>query len=342
MLYEKNPQLKNLEKIIADKNSILQNQIFINCQKELSKNRENKNTKNNSLNNLNFELNLLKTFNFKTEYDIERINNITLKCSNDYNYLKYCINYFSIEEKENMYFLPKYNPFITKIFYKQINDIRDKYIFIAKSKQIQNNKIQNLSKKLNEIKNSIIRKNKTFKENKEIIKEESNFKKNVTLYKDKNETINKQDKNNILTISNKDNIDDSDTSNNNSSESSYSSKSYKKNNNDKKTNINNNIYKHINFNMNINLNKIYQSHEKQIYNSERKIINDNINILNNNNKKKRLFSTGSLPYHILNSIKEKLNSNFSFNNIKFNNINAFDKYKSISEDILNKDRLLKI
>lgn len=99
----------------------------------------------------------------------------------------------------------------------------------------------------------------------------------------------------------------------------------------------------MNINLNLNLNKIYNCHEKQIYNSERKRIKDNLNILNNNNKKKkRLFSTGSLPYHILNSIKGKLNSNFSFNNINFNNINPFDKYKSISEDILNRERSLKI
>lgn len=350
MLYEQNPKLKNLEKIIADKKAILQNQIFINCQQELSKNHKNINAKTNSLNNLNFELDLLKAFNFKTEYDIERINNLTLKCSNDYNYLNLCLNYFSIEEKENMYLLPKYNPFITKIFHKQINDIRNKYKFIAKSKQIQNDKIENLYQELYEIKNSIIRKNKTFKEKTGIIKEESNFKKCATLYKNKNNIINKEDNNindSLLTISDKDSIDDSDTSNNDSSESSYSSKVYKKNNDNKKPNINNNIHKHINFNMNINLNlnlnKIYNCHEKQIYNSERKRIKDNLNILNNNNKKKkRLFSTGSLPYHILNSIKGKLNSNFSFNNINFNNINPFDKYKSISEDILNRERSLKI
>ena len=68
------------------------------------------------------EIELLKILNFKAENDIKQVNNMIFKITNDYNYLKVCMKYLSIDEKENLCLQPKYYPFISKILSKQINN----------------------------------------------------------------------------------------------------------------------------------------------------------------------------------------------------------------------------
>ena len=359
---EQNADLKLLEQIISDKKNTLKNQIFIDCRNDQIKNNKNLSGKRYSLYNLNSELSLLKTLNFKVENDIDQINNIINKISNDYNYLNMCMKYLSIDEKENMCIQPKYQPFITKILHKQLEEIREKFKLIVAAKKIQNEEIEEAKNDLHKLKSNFLKKSIGLMNKKDIIKEESkeyNFQSlslnqinthinniiaNYNKYKEEEEKNENFIDNVIIIDAKNDNEEkeeeESELRSVSSSQISSSSKESKK----RKIIINNNIRPNINLNINLNLNldNLNYFNEKMEYNSERNN-KDNINVFYNTKRKKGLSSTGSLPYFIINKIKEK-NLKNSRNTYKSNlkNFNSFDKNISNSNEILSKEYLVTI
>ena len=313
MINEKNSKKATLEKEISEKKSLLQNQIFNDPKGETYK-IDNSNNKVN-IYNLKSELFLLESINFMALNYINQIDNLILKKSNEYNYIKLCKKYSPEEEKEIICHEGKYYPLVTKLLHKEIINIRKKFKLIVSAKQLQNDQIENTNQNLTELKNFISKKKNGYMENKEIIEEESKeFTQSITLNKLTNNILNmynnkKQNENeygdNIIII---DNTDDEESFVSN--ELSDSSKNTK----NKEINKNNNIQQVININMNINFgigfNKIY-GNDYIIYNSER-TNKDVIEILNKNKKKKGLSSTGSLPC-LYNPIKDDNDKNGGIN-----------------------------
>lgn len=341
------------EQAITNKKNSLQNQIFIDYKNDqLIKNKKISVKKFNSY-NLNSELNFLKFLNFKAENDIKTINNIIYKISNDYNYLNMCMKYLSIEEKENICVQPKYQPFISNILHKQIGEIRKKFKLIVSAKKIQNEEIEETRKVLNKLKNFILRKNIGLMNNYEIIKEESkeyniqslshnqinNHINGVESIYNKNEEKDKKENYNDNVII----IDINNDKEDEKSELNSQIISFPKIEKNKNISIHN-IHPAINLNINLklNLDKIPPYPEKVIYNSQRNN-QDNINNLYNIKRKKGLSSTGSLPYFMVNEIKEKIRKNSrNINKSKLKGINSFEKNNSNSNEILAKEYLVTI
>ena len=305
MINEKNSKKATLEKEISEKKSLLQNQIFNDPKGETYK-IDNSNNKVN-IYNLKSELFLLESINFMALNYINQIDNLILKKSNEYNYIKLCKKYSPEEEKEIICHEGKYYPLVTKLLHKEIINIRKKFKLIVSAKQLQNDQIENTNQNLTELKNFISKKKNGYMENKEIIEEESKeFTQSITLNKLTNNILNmynnkKQNENeygdNIIIIDNPD--DDESFSSNELSDSSKNEK--------KKIKVNNNIQQLITINMNINFglgfDKFYFKDNFE-YNSERNN-NDIINLFNKYKKRKGLSSTGSLPNILINSIKDK-------------------------------------
>ena len=343
---EKKAKLNKLKDEITNKKVILQKQLFNVNKNEPSKNPkeniENDKKITNTKYNINSELSLLKTLDFMAENYINQIDSIILKKTNDYNYLKLCMEYTSVEEKEIICLEPKYEPLITKILHKEIFDKRKKFKLVVSAKQYQNDELENTKQNLAQLKNFIEKKKNGYVDNKEIIPEESKeFTQSITLNRMNNNI------NNLMNIYNKqkqmediynDNIiiiDNLDDESFNSNAKSNSSK-----NENKDADINNKISKLINLNMNINFNVNFDKffgNNYLLYNSER-TNNDILNLLNTNKKKKGLSSTGSLP-NIMNSIRDdsvEVSINDQSKN-KISEANNICKYINNSRENLNKN-----
>ena len=300
---------KNLENEIHEKKAYLQNKIFnVNNTEQV---------KNNNNNNIHSEILSLKTLNFIAENQLNKINDITLKKLNEYNYLSLCMKFDFIEEKEIICNKQKYYDFASKLLHNKINDTRKKLKLIVSHKENQNNEIESTNQNLTQLKNSISKIKNGYMNNKEIIQEESKeFSQSIILTKIQNninnimKTYNKKKQNvhkyndNIIIIDSPD--DDESFNSDFSDDDELSIPSIKEK--DKDVNINNNIQQFISLNMNINFNvkcdKI-SNKENIMYNSERNN-NKNNDILNNSKRKKGLSSTGSLPYFIVNCIQDEI------------------------------------
>ena len=344
---EKNKNLKNIENEFLDKKKDLQNKIFNEINSEYVNNDIINENKKIIKPNIKFELFLLNTLNFMAQNYIEQIDNLILKKTNEYNYIKLCMQYTSIEEKEIECHEQKYYPLIIKILHKKIYDVRKKFKLVVSAKQSQNDEIENTTQNLTELKKFISKKKNGYLDNKEIIQEESkeftqsitlnkmtnNINNSMNIYNNKNQKEENEYGDNIIII---DNIEDESFDSNALSDSSKKDKC-------KDININNTIQQIINFNMNINFNVNYNKffgNDYVIYNSERNF-NDIINSLNTNKKKKGLSSTGSLP-NINNSIKDdsiEMSINESKNNANVNDTNSICKINN-SKDILKKNYLV--
>ena len=124
-LKDKNIEKQNLENEIYEKKTNLQNQLFNGTELVNNNNIDNNNLLSN---NLYSEISSLKLLNFMAENLLKKINILTLKQFNEYNYLKLCIQFNVIGEKE--YILNKQNycyHFVDKILHNQKNDIRKKF-----------------------------------------------------------------------------------------------------------------------------------------------------------------------------------------------------------------------
>ena len=333
ILNEKNKNLEKLENEILDKKTDLQNKIFNEINIEFAKSDIIKNDKKINNPNIKFEIFLLNTLNFTAENYIEQIDNLILKKTNEYNYIKLCMQYTSIEEKEIECHEQKYFPLIIRILHKKIYDVRKKFKLIVSAKQSQNDEIENTTQNLTQLKNFISKKKNGYLDNKEMIQEESKeFTQSITLNRMTNNISSlmnnnkkKNDENeyddNIIII---DNIEDDSFNSDSLSNSSKKGKC-------KDININNTIQQIINLNMNINFNVNYNKffgNDYVIYNSERNN-NDIINSLNKNKKKKGLSSTGSLPS--INLIKDdsvEMSINESKNNANVNETNSICKFNN--------------
>ena len=342
---EKKTKLNKLKDEITNKKIILQRQIFNVNKNEPSKSpKENiENDKKITKNNINSELSLLKALDFIAENYINQIDSIILKKTNDYNYLKLCMEYTSIEEKEIICLEPKYEPLITKILHKEIFDKRKKFKLVVSAKQYQNDELENTNQNLAQLKKFIEKKKNGYVDNKEVIPEESKeFTQSITLNRMNNNI------NNLMNIYNNqrqmediynDNIIIIDNLDDESFNSNAKSNSSKKENKD--ADINNKISKLINLNMNINFNVNFDKffgNNYLLYNSER-TNNDIINLLNTNKKKKGLSSTGSLPNIPMNSIRDdsiEVSINDQSKN-KINETNSISKYINNSREILKKE-----
>lgn len=357
---EQKADIKILEKTISAKKNSLQNQIFIDYKSDPIKNNKKLTEKKHGLYNLNSELNLLKLLNFKAENDINQINNIIIKITNDFNYLNMCMKYLSIDAKENMCIQPKYQPFITKVLHKQLDEIKEKFKLLVSAKKVQNEEIEETKKDLDQLKSNFIKKNINLMNNKDIIKEQSKeyhienlslnqinshinniiAKYNNNQEEEKNEFLS----DNVIILEakteNEEKEEESELSKVHSSQISSSSKSEK----NKNIIINNNIGPTINLNIkfNLNLDKIYHFNEKMLYNSERNN-KDNIHYFYNTKRQKGLSSTGSLPYFMINTIKDKtLKNSRNLNKSKLKDFNTFEKNNSNSNEILAKEYLITI
>jgi len=354
LINEQNSEMIYLEKTISQKKITLQNQIFIDYKNDQPNNNISLEGKKSNIFNLNSELGLLQILNFKAENDIQQINNLMFKITNDYNYLNVYRKYLSIEEKENICINPKFYPFINLLLTKQLNEARQKFKIYEDAKKYQNEEIENTINEMTKFQNYLINKKLEYLNDKELIKEESNeFSKSLTLNKineNINEIISKYNKykgeenkenynDNIIIIETESKNDDEDSDSNNFNSSEFSSFSIIKKNKNIKNN--NQPYANLNFNLNINFYKIYHFQENMKYNSERN--NKNIiTFLNNIKIKKGLSSTGSLPHLMINAIKDKSNPNSRNNKSKLNDINYIDKYNSNSNEILSKEYLMTI
>ena len=354
MLKEKKSDNDILENENSKIKKNIQNKLFIKKESEQVEANNNINNKNININininNLNSEIFSLKTLNFFAENYIDHIHSLIYKKNSDNNYLQLCTQYSTIEEKEIDCIGQKYYPFVTKLLHKKIFDIRKKFKSIVSAKQTQNEEIDTTEQNLNQLKNFISKKQNGYMDNKDIIQEESKeFTQSITLTKmnninylinlyNKNKQTENEYEDNIIIIGNDDEDDGSFNSNN------FSDSGKKKKNKDIKTNnINNNIKQLINLNMNINFNlnfdKLYPDIENIMHNSERNN-DDIINLLNKNKKKKGLSSTGSLPYLLLNSIKEdSMEMSMNETKNKINDKNSICKNNN-SKEILNRDYLV--
>lgn len=358
LVKEQKSEKDYLEKAISTKKSQIQSQMLSDYRNDKTK-TNNKYNKNKIVNvgNLKSEIELLKIFNFKAENDIKQINNMIFKITNDYKYLKVCMKYLSIDEKENLCFQPKYYPFISKILSKQIDDIRNKYKLILSTIDLQKDELEKTKYDIIKIKKISTRERAC----KEIINEESkeskrslskeNINKNIndyiTLHKKKDKKDKKGKKEKYIQYDDNIIIVEADSSNslseaiNSSSISSSYSKNKNKNN---KISIKNVIKPNINVNINLNLhfNKDYHVTDNMTYNTERnkkEKEKDNLLFLYNAKRKKGLSSTDSLPYLMINNIKNSV-SHSRNNKSKLNNISFFDKNVSNSNEIINKEYLI--
>ena len=351
MLEENQSKEKILEKKITDKKTILQKQLFKINKNEPQKNKKETYEKNKNINisNLKSEIFLLKTLNFMAENYIKEMENIIIKKHNEYNYIKLCMYYTTIEEKEIVCKEQKYYPLVTKLLHKEIFDVRKKFKLVVSTKQYQNDEIETTNQNLMQLKDFIGKKKNGYMDNKEIIPEESKeFTQSITLNRMANNI------NNLMNIYNKqkpveneygdniiiiDNLDDESFNSNEMSDLS-------KNEKNKKLNINNNIHQLINLNMNINFNVNFDKffgNDYVIYNSDRNN-KDIIDLLNKNKKKKGLSSTGSLPNIFIDNIKDD-NLEFSINESKnkmndTNSVCKFNNTNNNSKEIINKDYLI--
>ena len=299
----------NLEKEIHEKKAYLQNKLFnVNNTEQV---------KNNNINNIHSEILSLKTLNFIAENQLNKINDVTLKKLNEYNYLSLCMKFNFIEEKEIICNKQKYYDFASKLLHNKINDTRKKLKLIVSHKENQNDEIESANQNLTQLKNSISKIKNGYMNNKEIIQEESKeFSQSIILTKIQNninnimKTYNKKKQNvhkyndNIIIIDSPD--DDESFNSDFSDDDELSIPSIKEK--DKDVNINNNIQQFISLNMNINFNvKCDKTTNKEniMYNSERNNSKNN-DILNNNKRKKGLSSTGSLPNFIVNCIQDEI------------------------------------
>ena len=341
----KKKKINYLEKEISKKKSDLIKKTNNNSKiKQIEKDNKKDiiNKKDNiNISNIKSELLLLNNLNFMAENYIEQIDNIAYKRTNEYNYLKLCMNYTSMEERETICNEQKYYPLISKILHKNIIDIRKKFKLVASAKQYQNDEIEDTNQNLIKLKNFISKKNKGYMDSKEVIQEESKeYTQSITLTKMANNNIydNRQNEeiynDNIIIV---DYIDDE------SVNSNSLSGSLKNENCNKDININNNIQQLINVNMNINfnvnINKFF-GNDKIIYNSDRINNNDIISKSKKTKNKKGLSSTRSLPNInlIREDIFEKLINNHAKNIVKGN---KNKKYKyNYSKEILNNNYLI--
>ena len=331
--------------IIIKKKGDLQNIIFNKKENEQIKSNNNNNISLN-INNLKSEIFLLKNLNFFAENYIEHINSLYLKKTSDYNYIKLCMEYTFLEEKEIECIEQKYYPFVTKLLHKKIFDVRLKFKTIVSAKQVQNEELETTKQNLNQLKLFINKRNNGYMDNKEIIQEESKeFTQSITLTKMNNINNNlmnlynktKQTENeygeNIIIIDNPDDDDDESFKSDNISDSGKKEK--RKN---KDITINNNIQQQlINLKMNINFNvinfdKFYPDFENIIHNTERNN-NDILQFFTKNKRKKGLSSTGSLPF-LNNSIKDESSDiSISENKNKINESNNTFKCNNSKEKL---------
>ena len=324
MLKEKNAKIKIIEKEKDDKKATLQNLIFNEFKNEQTKDIRNKN-----IYDLNTEISLLKGLNFSIEYNLNKIENIIIKKSNELNYLKLCMNYTYLEEKETWCIEQKYYPIVTKILHKGLNNARKKFKLVVSAKQYQNDEIENTTQNISQYKKYISQKNNGYMNNKEIIQEESRDYTQSLSYNRMSNIINNNTLTNIINIydNKKQNNENEDNKNNNNNESEHiiylddidsdKESDFSKNDSDspkiqknQDIKINNNIQNLINLNMNINLNvnlDKFLGQDNIQYNTERN--NYDFNLLNNDKRKKGLSSTSSLPYLIINSVKDELKDN---------------------------------
>ena len=356
LVKEQKLEKEHLEKAISTKKAQIQNQMLSDYRNDKSK-TNNKYNKNKTVNvgNLKCEIELLKTFNFKAENDINQINNMIFKITNDYNYLKVCMKYLSIDEKENLCLQPKYYPFISKILSKQIDDIRNKYKLILSTINLQKEELERTKYDIIKIKKIFERKrackeiiNEDSKESKRSLSKENinkNINECVSLHNKKKGKKEKKEK----YIQYDDNIIIVDTNSSNSlsgginSSSISSSYSINKNKNSK-ISIKNLIKPNINVNINLNLhfNRDYHITDIMTYNTQRnkkEKEKDNLLFLYNAKRKKGLSSTDSLPYLMINNIKNSV-SHSRNNKSKLNKISFFDKNVSNSNEIINKEYLI--
>ena len=368
---EKNNELSFYELAIPGKKNSLQKRMFINFKNGSLKNNRKYSGKKSTLYTLSSELVFLKILNFKAENDIIYIKNIITQIDDEINYLNLCRKYLSIDEKVNICIQPKFHAFITKLLYKQIDEMKKKYNFLSSIKKTKNKEIEEKKKylksfalkhKINNLNTKEILNDKT---RKKILKSLSldqvtnNINKILAIYnKEKEEQNNNYSENDIIIINAKsENEDNKDTENNieenqdkenkkdeedkesvlSSVNSSQISSKLGKNN--RKIVINNNIHPIINFNINfsLNLDKIERENENVEYNSERNKNKDNMIYLCNTKKKKGLGSTGSLPYLMLRGEKNKSNKK-----IKSNLYTSLIRHNSYSSEDLNKEFLVTI
>ena len=249
-------------------------------------------------------------------------------------YLKVCMKYLSIDEKENLCLQPKYYPFISKILSKQIDDIRNKYKLILSTINLQKEELEKTKYDIIKIKKIFIRENIN-----------KNINECVSLHNKKKGKKEKKEK----YIQYDDNIIIVDTNSSNSlsgginSSSISSSYSINKNKNSK-ISIKNLIKPNINVNINLNLhfNRDYHITDIMTYNTQRnkkEKEKDNLLFLYNAKRKKGLSSTDSLPYLMINNIKNSV-SHSRNNKSKLNKISFFDKNVSNSNEIINKEYLI--
>ena len=322
----------------------LQSKLFNKTENEQIKTK-NIHNKSLNINNLKTEIFLLKNLNFIAENYIDLINSTYSKKMSDYNYMRLCMEYTFIEEKEIECVEQKYIPFVTKLLHNKITDVRTKFKEIVSAKQAQNEEIETTNQNLKQLKLFIDKRNNGYLDNKEIIQEESKeFTQSITLTKMNNinnnlmymYNKNKQTENeygdNIIII---DNPDDDDDESFKSEHFTDSGKKEKKKKRDIK--ITNNIQQQlINLNMNINFNvnfdKFYPDFENIVYNSERNN-NDILQFFTKNKRKKGLSSTGSLPF-LNNSIKEESSEiSINENKNKMNDSNGTFKCNNSKEKL---------
>jgi hypothetical protein len=357
LVKEQKSEKDKLEKAISTKKSQIQSQMLSDYRNDKTK-TNNKYNKSKIVNvvNLKSEIELLKILNFKAENDIKQVNNMIFKITNDYNYLKVCMKYLSIDEKENLCLQPKYYPFISKILSKQIDDIRNKYKLILSTIDLQKEELEKAKYDIIKIKKIFIRERAC----KEIINEESkqskrslskeninkNFNDCITLHKKKDKQDKKRKKEKYIQYDDNIIIVETDSSNslseaiNSSSMSSYSTNKNKHNKISIKNLINPNI--NVNINLNLHFNKDYNATDNIAYNTQRnkkEKEKDNLLFLYNAKRKKGLSSTDSLPYLMINNIKNSVPHSRN-NKSKLNNISLFDKNASNSNEIINKEYLI--
>ena len=124
-LKDKNIEKQNLENEIYEKKTNLQNQLFNGTELVNNNNIDNNNLLSN---NLDSEISSLKLLNFMAENLLNKIDILTLKKFNEYNYMKLCIQFKVMGDNE--FILNKQNycyHFVDKILHNQKNDIRKKF-----------------------------------------------------------------------------------------------------------------------------------------------------------------------------------------------------------------------
>lgn len=277
-----------LESQLSEQKSLIQSNIY-----EISK-------KNIHFQKLKTEIEQLRILNFKAENDIILIDNLIIKnhCINEY--LNKSINN-NYNEKDINCLKPKFYSIITGLLHKESIETKNYFKNVVSKKQDQEDRIYNTQKKIEHLKLCI--KNKQYGFNnyiyaEDIIPEESKEYSQSMNINNINKTINK-----IIMKKNRKNmvgqeIEEFESDNSNSSSGN--------NNKNEGNNLNNFINLNMNINLNFNFDK-YNITEDIKYNSDREIDNKHKKNLKIDDKKGFL-STGSLPYLIINYIKEEAKS----------------------------------